>query len=1070
MTSPRICPDCGGVLPARAPWGLCPKCMFSRAAANGSGEWLAEEPAPPSQLLDKDTAAPQMLGDYELLEPIGQGAVGIVYKARQMSLDRIVAVKLLASSALASPEVVHRFRTEAVAAGSLQHPNIVAVHEVGLAAGQHYLVMDYVAGSTLADLVRQGPLSPVRAAQLVRTIAEALHFAHERRILHRDLKPSNVLLDAEGQPRVTDFGLAKRLQDSSLPTAHSVLTLTGQAIGSPGFMPPEQASGQRGQISRRSDVYGLGAILYYLITGRAPFAGGAVVEVLHQVVNEEPLAPRLLNRATPPDLQTICLKCLEKEPERRYPTAQALAEELGRFLRDEPILARASGTFGKAWRWCRRKPVVAGLGATALSFLMIIGVGSPLALYRINQQWLAALQQTRLAELTAYAAHVHLAQQYLEAGNLGRTHQLLDLATNHSPQTPDPQGWEWSYLREQSRGDPMRVLEKVQVAAKLTISPDGRWLAAGLRYGPVHLWDLPAGKLRRVLGYEFSLLPGGPAAFSPDSHWMSFKVIGGGGQPNRFVIWDLAQEAERIQLISTNLIGGGVFVPGGRYFVAGESVGIELARRLLAWDLTTGHLEAAAWLGTKGADIYIGNDGVVTPEDKSLLIGDVDGKVRIFTSRLEPAGSFEADTRGITAMAISPDGHFLATAADGRSAIRLWDTQSAASAARSGTSPQPMASLEGHHGWIICLSFSRDGRLLASGSTDHSIRIWDVQAHRQIRTLLGHENHVISVQFAPDNQLYSSARDGLICAWSLDAPVRSIGPDRRATGILDFSMPLVGQRLAAVHTNRTVLLIEPASRTAPVLLPELGADNAGVCASPDGRLLYVTKCSGEIVAWDIVQHRAVRRLPMKLPGAFSDVCRDGKLLLVVDQSHLVRIWLTSPWKQVAEWSVGPFSSCAFAPDGRQFATGDERGLVRLWDPMTGKQLRQLLNLSERATSMAYSPDGKLLVAASEGGPVAVWELASFRSVLLRGHPFATRTLAFSPDSRRLATGSEGTEAVKIWDTATWMELVTLARAPGEGQWALAFLANGNGLTGLDDNGLLVWQTPQAASNSNIISR
>jgi eukaryotic-like serine/threonine-protein kinase len=1068
MTSPRTCPECGAALPARAPLGLCPKCIFSRATANGLGDWLAEERAPPLDTQYKETAAPRVLGDYELLELIGHGAVGIVYKARQVSLDRIVAVKLLASSAQASPEVVHRFRTEAVAAGSLQHPNIVAVHEGGLTEGQHYLVMDYVAGPTLTDIVRQGPLSAGRAAVLVRTIAEAVHFAHERGILHRDLKPSNVLLDAEDQPRVTDFGLAKRLAGSQRSTLNPQLTLTGQVIGSPGFMPPEQASGQRGQIGRRSDVYGLGAILYFLVTGRAPFAGGAVADVLHQVVTEEPLAPRLLNPATPADLQTICLKCLEKEPERRYPTAQALAEELGRFLRDEPIRARPLGRLSKARRWCRRKPVLASLGATAVALFLVIAVGSPLALYRINQQKLAAIEQTRRAELTAYAANVRLAQQYLDAGNLGSARQLLDVATNHSPQTPDPRRWEWSYLREQAGGDAMRVLEKVPVGAKLTISPDGRWLAAGLRYGQTHLWDLAAGKLARMFGQEFSFLPGGPAAFSADSRWMSFKVIGEGGQPNKFVIWDLERETVIKELLSTNLIGGGGFVPGGQYFVAGEAVGSDQARRLLAWELTTGDVIATAWTGTKGADLYVGNDGVGTSE--FLFTGDIDGKVRVFGAFLEPIGVFEADTRGITAMASSPDGHLLATAADGRSAIKLWDTEIAVRCAQSGTPVQPLASLEGHHGWIICLSFSRDGRYLASGGTDHSIRIWAVTARKEMRTLLGHENHVLSVQFAPDGRLYSSARDGLICVWSLDVPARSSGPDRRAFGIQHFSTRPAGRRLAAVNTNGNVLLIEPSSRTAPEPLPELEADNAGVCVDPDGRLFYVAKRSGEIVVWDTGQHRAVRRLPGKRPVAYGDVSKDGKLLLFMDESHLVRMWRSSTWEQVAEWTVGPFASCAFAPDGRHFATGDEKGLVRLWDPLTGKQLRQLLSLSERVTSLAYSPDGRLLAASSEGGPVAVCELASFHSVVLRGHAFATRTLAFSPDSRRLATGSEGTEAVKIWDTATWMELVTLRRAPGEGQWALAFLADGNGLATRDDSGLLVWHTPQATTNSNLISR
>src|SRR5512140_1403481 len=239
--------------------------------------------------------------------------------------------------------------------------------------------MDYVEGSTLAQHVAKGPLLARDAATYLRTIAGAVHFAHERNILHRDLKPSNVLIDATDQPRVTDFGLAKRLESGA------DLTLSGQVLGSPGYLPPEQASGQRGRIGRRSDVYSLGAILYHLLTGRAPFVGPEVADALRQVLNDEPVAPRLLNAKTPVDLETICLKCIEKEPARRYPTAQALAEELGRYLRNEPILSRPVSRTQKVWRWCRRKPALAGLGAGVSLLLLTVAVGSPLALYQINR-------------------------------------------------------------------------------------------------------------------------------------------------------------------------------------------------------------------------------------------------------------------------------------------------------------------------------------------------------------------------------------------------------------------------------------------------------------------------------------------------------------------------------------------------------------------------------------------------------------------------------------------------------------------------------------------------------------
>jgi serine/threonine protein kinase len=293
--------------------------------------------------------------------------MGVVYKARQVSLDRIVAVKMILFGPLASAEQVRRFRTEASAAGCLQHPNIVAIHEVGLHEQQHYLVMDYVDGPNLGRLVHDGPLPAKRAAGYVKLIAEAVHYAHERGILHRDLKPSNVLIDSDDRPRVVDFGLAKRLAaNSELGTQNSELTLSGQVLGSPNYMPPEQAGAGRIKVGRYSDVYSLGAILYHLLTGRPPFQAETVAQTLNLVTSTEPLSPRLLNPGVARDLETICLKCLEKGPGKRYPTAQALAAELARFLNDEPIQARPVNRLERAWRWCRRKPVVAGLLASLL--------------------------------------------------------------------------------------------------------------------------------------------------------------------------------------------------------------------------------------------------------------------------------------------------------------------------------------------------------------------------------------------------------------------------------------------------------------------------------------------------------------------------------------------------------------------------------------------------------------------------------------------------------------------------------------------------------------------------------
>jgi tRNA A-37 threonylcarbamoyl transferase component Bud32 len=306
-------------------------------------------------------------GDYALIEEIARGGMGVVWKARQASLNRIVALKMILAGRFAGQADVKRFHTEAEAAANLQHPNIVAIHEIGEHEGQHYFSMDYVEGKSLAELVSDGPLPAAEAAALVKRIAEAVHYAHQRGTLHRDLKPSNVLIDAQGQPRITDFGLAKQL------SRDSGLTQTGAVLGTPAYLPPEQANGRNEQVGPASDVYSIGAMFYHLLTGRAPFEAETPAATLRKAMEEEPVAPAKRKPGTPPDLETICLKCLEKRPERRYHSARELAEELGRFLNHEPILAKPAGAFRKGWSWAQRHPWVL-LGIGSLIGLGLIGL------------------------------------------------------------------------------------------------------------------------------------------------------------------------------------------------------------------------------------------------------------------------------------------------------------------------------------------------------------------------------------------------------------------------------------------------------------------------------------------------------------------------------------------------------------------------------------------------------------------------------------------------------------------------------------------------------------------------
>jgi WD40 repeat protein len=348
-------------------------------------EGLGEEPSSASDTSRfSNPFFTRSFGDYDLLEEVARGGMGVIYKAKQRSLGRVVAVKVLLSGEFASPEYVRRFQAEAEVAARLQHPNIVAIHEVGRQDGVRYFSMDYVEGPNLAQLLGVRPLSPERAAGYLKTIAEAIHYAHRQGVLHRDLKPSNVLIDPFGEPRVTDFGLAREI------SGDSDITTTGQVLGTPGFLPPEQADATIGPLSPASDVYSLGAILYFMLTARAPFGAGSLRETLRQVLHDEPVAPRLLNPEAPRDLETICLKCLERDAGRRYQTAAALAEDLRRFLAHEPILARPVSPAGRLKRWCRRRPALA-----VVWFLVVaLAVGSTASAFLISR----SLRQTQRAE------------------------------------------------------------------------------------------------------------------------------------------------------------------------------------------------------------------------------------------------------------------------------------------------------------------------------------------------------------------------------------------------------------------------------------------------------------------------------------------------------------------------------------------------------------------------------------------------------------------------------------------------------------------------------------------------
>jgi WD40 repeat protein/tRNA A-37 threonylcarbamoyl transferase component Bud32 len=1071
--------------PPAAPRPLCPQCRQPVELPAGGGTTVTcpacgstfrlgheEFAAPPA-------AAPARLGRFELLEVVGRGAFGVVYRARDTELDRVVAVKVPRLGTLTSPEEIDRFLREARSAAQLQHPGIVAVHDAGHGGGTCFVVCDFVAGPTLAEVLQTRPPTAEEAARLAAGVADALHYAHAHGVVHRDVKPSNILLGEDGAPHLTDFGLARR------DAGEATITLDGQVLGTPAYMSPEQAGGEAHAVDGRSDVYSLGVVLYQLLTGELPFRGTTRM-LLHQVLHDEPRPPRRLNDRIPRDLETVCLKAMAKEPARRYPTAGELADDLHRFLKGEPVRARPVGRGERLRRWCRRNPALAA--ACGLAALSLVATAAVAVAFGVYQSEAAGRLRDSLADSEANRRQLDRANADLEATDQRRREGLrlagsLALERGLALGDKDEAGrgllWlargleivpaEEADLRRALRANlaawssqvcPLEAASPIPALASAKIvafSPDGRTLLTGAADGTFRLWESATGRpVGGPLRHPGELRS---AAFSPDG-----RVVATGGYDNTARLWEAATgRSIGPPLRHDGPVAALAFSPDGRVVV---TAGEDNTARL--WEAATGRrvgepLRHPDWVWA----------AAFSPDGKTLATGGGDGFARFWeVATGKPLGPPMQHHRQILALAFSPDGRTLATAS-ADSTARLWEVP---------TGRHRGAQMR-HDSWVHAVAFRAGGQWIVTGSEDNTARLWEAATGQPQGAPMAHRGRVLAAAFGPGGgDVLTAGDDQVLRRWRMPRGTAPAARMRHLARVRGVGFRPDGTALLTASEDGTARLWNPATGgPVGVPLPHPGAV-VFVAAGRNGRAVLTVCRDGAARVWDAEAGRAVAtfRLPPDDAEAVA-LSPDGRTLLTGSREEGGR---AQRWDAATGVRLGPplplrygARAVAFSPDGRWIATGcgdagRSAGEARLWDAATGRPLGPPLPHPGEVTAVAFSPDGRRLLTGCADRHSRLWDLPTGRLV---GRPWqhhaALAAVALSPDSKTAATAGSELGQAQLWDLATGKPLGP-PLPHGAHVETLAFSPDGRTLVTGDDAGVVrlwpVW-APLAGDDEGLVT-